>query len=53
MEAMRESGTDDRLDDLNGKVDRVHERFDQMYRVLIGFCGLMFATVVSLIAVQM
>ncbi len=103
MEAMRQSWTDDRMDDLNGKVDvlrvetrtefkairgemktefaavrtemkegfdRVDERFERLlykiderfqgmdermlatHRMMFGFCGLMFAALIGLIAAQ-
>jgi uncharacterized protein YjbJ (UPF0337 family) len=104
MEAMRESWTDDRMDDLNGKVDALHlemrtefkavrgemkeefgavrdemkeefhavrgemrvgfdkveERFQSMdqrlldiYRMMFGFCGLMLAALIGLLATQL
>ncbi len=89
---MRESWTDDRMDDLNGKVDGLHlemrtefravrsemkeefaavrgemkagfdkidERFQRMdqrlleiYRMMFGFCGLMLAALIGLLATQ-
>ena len=92
MEAMRESWTDDRMDDLNGKVDALHvemrtefkavhgemkeefgsvrgemragfdkleKRFQSMdqrlldtYRMVFGFCGLMLAALIGLLATQ-
>ncbi|HMJ71808.1 MAG TPA: hypothetical protein VK471_00430 [Solirubrobacterales bacterium] len=103
MEAMRESWTDDRMDDLNGKVDALHlemrtefkavrgemkeefgavrtemkeefgavrgemragfdkleKRFQSMdqrlldtYRMMFGFCGLLLAALIGLLATQ-
>jgi predicted nucleic acid-binding Zn-ribbon protein len=92
METMRENLTDDRLDDLNGKVDdlrlemraefkavrgemkeefgavrgemkagfdKIDERFQNMdqrlleiYRMMFGFCGLMLAALIGLLATQ-
>jgi archaellum component FlaC len=96
METMRESWTDERLDDLNQRVElgfeqvdkrfeqvdrrfeqvdrrfeqvdqrfeqveksfgmlhtdmnRIHDRLDGMYRILIQFCGATFAALVTLVA---
>lgn len=92
MEAMRESWTDDRMNDLSGKVDglrlemrtefkevrgemkeefaavrsemkagfdKVDERFQRLdqrmleiYRMMFGFCGLMLAALIGLLATQ-
>jgi hypothetical protein len=86
MASMRESWTDARLDDLNGKVDRgferidadlqaqwaesrnefialrsemkagfdrVDERFDAMYRLMIQLGGAMLAALIGLVATQL
>jgi hypothetical protein len=68
MEAMRESWTDGRLDDLNGKVDAlrvemrtefVHldDRFDALQRTLLQIAGGTIATLIagfaSIIATQL
>jgi hypothetical protein len=86
MVSMRESWTDERLDDLNAKVDRgferinadlhelrsetraeftavrsemksgfdrVDERFDAMYRLMIQLRGGMLAALIGLIATQL
>ncbi len=65
MEAMREAWTDDRLDDLNGKVDdgfrrvetdirelrgEMNTRFDSMQRTLIVFCGGIIVALIGVIA---
>ncbi len=35
---------------MDRKFDAVHERFDRMYRVMIWFCGLAMATLISAVA---
>jgi hypothetical protein len=56
MEAMRQSWTDERLDDLNRRVDggfrRVDERFGQIEsRMLQGFIALVGIQVTSLVTI--
>jgi hypothetical protein len=45
MEAMRESWTDDRLDDLNGKVDVLHLEMRTEFKAVRGEMGEEFAAV--------
>jgi hypothetical protein len=75
METMRESWTDERLDDLKEQIveqgrrtdlgfsqlrtemraefGSLNDRFDRLQQAMIGFCGLMAAALVGLVATQL
>ncbi len=61
MESMRESWTDERLDDLKAEVvalraetragfERVDDRFDALYRLLLQLGGVLVAALIGTIA---